>query len=246
MAIFVSHGNATSKPDSNRISASASATYILYGRRYVMSRRISLESYAFPKTSSSCIAFSLAHSKFFFQQLAPMEFRVIAVARQQFRMSSAFDDFTFIENDDFIRLLDGRNAVADQNRCAVSHHLLQLVKDLFFRVGIDTRQCIVENQDLRIPNYRARNCRSLLLAARQSNTAFANDGLILVGKRLDILVDMGNFRGSLNVRVLSGFHSKGDVLANGLPEKKRVLRNETDRAPQFVKGNSLDRNIIDE
>src|SRR5881628_1388459 len=55
MAIFVSHGNATSKDDSNRISASASPTYILYGRRYVMSRRISLESYAFPKTSSSCM-----------------------------------------------------------------------------------------------------------------------------------------------------------------------------------------------
>src|SRR5262245_53008166 len=157
MAIFVSHGNATSKADSSRISASASATYALYGRRYVTRRRISLESYAFPKTSSSCIAFLLAHRKFFLQQLAPMEFRVIAAARQQFRMSSAFHDSTFIQNDDFIRLLDSGDAVADQNRCAISHHLLQLVKNLLFRVGIDARQCIIENQNLRIPDYRARN-----------------------------------------------------------------------------------------
>src|SRR5213593_3154630 len=139
MAIFVSHGNATSKDDSNRISASASPTYILYGRRYVMSRRISLESYAFPKTSSSCMAFLLAHRQFFFQQLAPVECRVIAVARQQFRVGSAFHDFTSIENDDFVRLLDGRDAVADQNRCTVPHYLLQLVKDLFFRERIDAR-----------------------------------------------------------------------------------------------------------
>ncbi len=136
--------------------------------------------------------------------------------------------------------------MADQNRCAVSHDLLQFVKDLFFRVGIDTGQRIIQNQNLRIADNRSRNCRPLLLASGQRNTALTDDSLILIRKALHIGVDMRNPGRPLNVRVGSRFDSEGDVLANGLAEKKRVLRNKTDCAPQCVEGNLLDRNTIDE
>src|SRR5881227_3258517 len=93
MAIFVSHGNATSSDDSNRIKVSARATYRLYGRKYATRRRMSLESYAFPSTSSSCITFlqSLAYRQFLFQQLPAVQFGVISATRQKLRVAAPLD-----------------------------------------------------------------------------------------------------------------------------------------------------------
>src|SRR5262245_23376164 len=126
MAILVSHGNVTSKLDSKRIRRRASPTYFLYGLRYVISRRMSRASYAFPRTSSSCI-FLFADRQFLFQQLLSIQLRVVPVARQQLRVRAPLDNPAVVEHDDFIGFFHSRNPMADEDRRAVPHDLSQFI-----------------------------------------------------------------------------------------------------------------------
>ena len=53
----------------------------------------------------------------------------------------------------------------------------QAGQNAFFRDRIHRCQGVVENQDLRVPQHRARDRRALLLSARQRDAALAHNGL---------------------------------------------------------------------
>src|SRR5271168_3738728 len=67
-----------------------------------------------------------------------------------------------------------RDAVRNEKRRATLHHALQLAQNLLFGVGVDTSECIVQDQYSRVADNRAGNRRALLLAAGESNPALAD------------------------------------------------------------------------
>ena len=64
-------------------------------------------------------------------------------------------------------------------------------QDLFFGVGVDGRQRIVQDQDARIDGDGAGERRALLLATRKRDAALADERVVAVGKVGDILVEPG-------------------------------------------------------
>src|SRR5262245_25417897 len=138
MTSFIRYGCASCRTEALMIAASATATYRLYGRRYLRSRRINRASYAFPSTSSSWIdisrgiyrtvaryrsaapanlplPFTLCHSlarlQLLFEQLLSIERRVRSTAEHELVVMSALDDAAVIEDEDDVCLAHGRNPV---------------------------------------------------------------------------------------------------------------------------------------
>ena len=72
-------------------------------------------------------------------------------------------------------------------RCA--HHAAQPRQDLLLGVGVHRRQRIVEDQDPRVDEQRAREGRPLLLAARQRDAALADHRVVALRERRDVLVE---------------------------------------------------------
>ena len=62
-------------------------------------------------------------------------------------MGAAFGDAAFVEQEDDVGVAHGGDAVRDDDRRPLPHHAAQPRQDLFFGVGIDRRQRVVQDQD---------------------------------------------------------------------------------------------------
>ncbi len=51
-------------------------------------------------------------------------------------MRSNFLDFAFIQHNNLVRLLNGGQAVGNNNRCSSFHEVIDCMLDHFFRFGI--------------------------------------------------------------------------------------------------------------
>src|SRR5947208_3246935 len=83
------------------------------------------------------------------------------------------------ESRDTVGIAHGRDTVRDEDRGPSEHDFSQMVEDLFFGVGVDAGKSVVEDEDTRVADDGARNRGPLLLAAREGDAAFANDGVVL-------------------------------------------------------------------
>src|SRR5262249_5030460 len=134
MASFIRYGCASWSIDAQMIATSARAAYRRYGRRYASRRRISRASYAFPRTSSSCIVvsvqpfqlqpsacrishFSLASTRlqFLFEELLSVQGGVEPAAGDQLVVIATFRHSTLVEHEDLVRVPNGGNAMRHDN-----------------------------------------------------------------------------------------------------------------------------------
>ena len=93
-------------------------------------------------------------------------------------MGAALGDLALIEHDDLVGGDDGREPVRDDERGAVARHPLQRVLDFVLGVAVERRGRLVQHQDRRRLQHRARDRDALLLAAGQFQAALADLGLI--------------------------------------------------------------------
>ena len=70
---------------------------------------------------------------------------------------------------------------------ALAHHAAQLAENLFFRVSVDRRECIIENQNPGLARDGPGDRGPLFLAARESNAALADQGVESLGKIAQIV-----------------------------------------------------------
>ena len=98
----------------------------------------------------------------------------------------ALDDRAVIEHHDAVGLLDRRQAMRNDERRAIARQLRKRRLDAPLGVGIERRGGLIQNQDRRILQDRARDRDALPLAAREQRAAIAHQGVEplrqLVGK----------------------------------------------------------------
>ena len=96
-------------------------------------------------------------------KLCLVEARIKPVACQQLCVPAGLDDTAAIEHADQVGTNDGRESVRDDDRRAALHQAAQRRLDLSFGLAVKRRGRLVEQQDRRIPEHRARDCQALPL-----------------------------------------------------------------------------------
>ncbi|KAG1246977.1 hypothetical protein G6F65_020402 [Rhizopus arrhizus] len=147
-------------------------------------------------------------------------------------MAAAFDDAAVGQHDDLVRVRHGGQAVGDDQRAAALADFPQVRLDFAFGVGVQRAGGLVEQEDGRVLQDRARNGHALLFPARQLQAPFAHHGLVAVGHGHDQVMDVRQPCGSLDVGVGGAGPAVADVVVDGVVEQHRVLRHHADRRPQ--------------
>src|SRR4051812_19469375 len=101
-----------------------------------------------------------------------------------------------------------------------------------FSEGVERRGRLVEDKDRRPLQNRARDGDALLFASRKLEAALADRGLVAVGEKADEAVDLRQARRLLHLLAGGLPAAVLDVVADGVVEQHRVLRNHADRGAQ--------------
>src|SRR3954470_19293282 len=142
-------------------------------------------SIRFSVSGSICIPSSLRRSV---RGPVAVQRQVEAARRKQLVMGSLLDDLAVLQDDDQVGIADRREAVGDDEGRAAVQEPSQRTLDLSFRADVDGARCLVEDQDPRVCQERARERDQLTLAERQPGTALAELRLVAVLEALDELV----------------------------------------------------------
>src|SRR5258708_2422968 len=103
-------------------------------------------------------------------KLERMEAREKAARCQKLRDRTALDDFSSIEHDHFIGVLNRADPMGDDQYGSAASELLKGILDDCFRDEIERICRLIENQNLWISDEGARQCHPLPLTAREPKT----------------------------------------------------------------------------
>src|SRR3954462_12097310 len=118
----------------------------------------------------------------FFQQLLVVEVGIVAAASDEVIVGPVLDDASTMQHGDAVRAADSADAVRDQDSGPSAHQLAQVIQDALFGVGVHAGERIVEHQDAWIADDGAGDSSPLFLPATEGDTAFADHGVVLLGK----------------------------------------------------------------
>src|SRR3954470_10040922 len=126
--------------------------------------------------------------------------------------------------------------MGDDQGGAVLRHSFERVLDLRFGVTVERRGRLVEQQDRRRLEDRAGDGDALLLAPRELKATLADLGVVALGRKPYEIVDLGEPRRLLDLRVARLPAAVTDVVADGIVEQDGVLRDHADRrAKRFLR-----------
>ena len=129
-------------------------------------------------------------------------------------------------------MLDGGQAMGDDQRGAALRQLGQRALDGHFGGGIERRGGFVEDEDRRVLEEDAGDGDALLLSARELDAALAYHRIEPVGQARNHLVETGAPR-RFHHRLVTGPElTIGDILANGAAEQEHILLHDADLAAQ--------------
>src|SRR5271157_1451764 len=118
----------------------------------------------------------------------------------------------------------------DKDGRASFHDLAQMVEDAVFGLRVHAGEGVVKHQDSRIADYRSRDGGALLLAAGKRQSALADQRVVAVGEALDLSGNAGCLGGAAYFVIRGVVRAEGNVLADGVAEQKRLLRDEPNAA----------------
>ena len=103
-------------------------------------------------------------------------------------VAAARRDAPVLEHDDLVGQRDGGEAVRDDDRRAALHDGLERAPDARLGGRVDRGGGVVEDQDARVGEQRARDREPLPLAARERQPALADERVVAARERLDEVV----------------------------------------------------------
>lgn len=101
-----------------------------------------------------------------------MKSAVHTTGMNQFLVRSLLGNTIGIDDDNSVCALNGGQSVSDYQRCSADGQLSQGLLDLRFRLCVECRRGLVQDQDWRVLEEHSRDGQALLLTARQLNPTF--------------------------------------------------------------------------
>jgi hypothetical protein len=138
-------------------------------------------------------------------------------------VSPLLDDPAMVEDDDVVGLEDGIETVRDDEDGASLHQLPRGLFEQGFGLWVETGGGFVEDKERRVPEEGAGEGEALRLSAGETRAAFADDGLVFFGERLDEIVQARGPRGRGHFGIGRVRFSEADVGGEGVVENVRAL-----------------------
>src|SRR2546430_301094 len=100
-------------------------------------------------------------------------------------MRALLCDPSLFKNCDLIGTGNSRETVRDDDDGLVLFQIFDGLLNGTLSLRVEIARRLVENENLRIPDQRPRDCQALTLTAAQVCAAFADQGLVAVGQTVD-------------------------------------------------------------
>ncbi len=138
-------------------------------------------------------------------------------------MAAALDDLAGLDHQDRVGMHDGVQAMGDDDGGAVLAEMLDRLLHLLFGLRIQSRGGLVEQDDRRVLDQRARHRDALPLAAGELGAVLADRGVVAEREAHDELMGAGGLRGLDDFGVGCVYFAEGDVGADRVAEQVDVL-----------------------
>ena len=153
-------------------------------------------------------------------------------------MRALLDDPAALENDQPVHPPDRREPVRDDDGRPPRQQRPERVLNERLALRVERAGRLVQDEDRRVLQDRARDRHALALAARELDAALADERLVAGRQRLDELRRVGELRGALHFGVGRVGPSDTDVIGDAPVEHRRVLRHVADRRPKRACGDA--------
>src|SRR6266516_3438766 len=109
-----------------------------------------------------------------------------------------------------------------------------------FGLRVERARRLVEDEDRRVAQDRARNRDPLFLAAGEPIAALADDGVVALGQSRDHVVDACGLGGHLDLPIGRLRLRKAQILSHRLVEEVRLLRDDADEVRKRLEAQIAD------
>src|ERR1035437_7919522 len=170
---------------------------------------------------------------------------VSAGAGVERRVRAALGDEAAFDDENLVRPPDGGEPVRDDERRAPLHQKRQAFLDERLGLRVEAGRGLVENEDARVREDRARNRHALALPARQFHPTLAHDRAVFLLEALGELVHARDLARAENL-LLAGLRARErDVLANRAVEKERLLKDDAERRSLRIEAHRREIHAVD-
>src|SRR5438093_951961 len=170
---------------------------------------------------------------------------VAAAGEDQLLVPAGLDDAAAVEHDDLVRVADGREPVGDCDRRPAFGEPVERLLHEPLRLGVERARRLVEHEDWRIAQDRARDRDPLLLTAREAVATLADHGVVALGKLGDDVVDPRCVGGQLDLLVGGVRLREAQVLPHRRVEEICLLRDDADEIAQRLEAQIADVDAAD-
>src|SRR5712691_3679715 len=170
---------------------------------------------------------------------------VDALACEEFGMFAHFYDASVLQHHDLVGIADGREAMGNHNGSTSLQDALQGTLDEHFRVGVDIRCGLVQDEDTGIADNGAGEAEQLSLANAQVHTTLGEGCIVALCQGHDEVVRPNRLGGGNPVRITGGCASVEDVLLDGPGEQVGLLEDHAHLAYQRLASHVPDVKAID-
>src|SRR6185312_5912157 len=183
-------------------------------------------------TMSACVAGAEESADFMEPSLQPMQRGITAAGLDQRVMGAVFDQAPTLQREDAVGGAYRGEPVRDDQHRAPLGDLLHVLLDDAFALVVECAGRLIEDQDARIGDERAGDGDALALPAGQGRSAFADDGVVALGKLQDEIMrtrEAGRRDDALHRHRGIG---ERDIVAHRAVEQHVLLQDHADLAAQ--------------
>ena len=159
---------------------------------------------------------------------------VDAVTAQQRLGRAVLHQAAPLEHQDAVEVAHGGQAMRDRQHGAAAHQAAERLADELLGCAVERGGRLVEQQQRRVLEERARDGDALALSARQPHAAIADDRVEAFGQLGDELAAMGRVRRLPDLVVARLGPGVADVLDQRAVEQRDVLRHDGDGLAQAL------------
>ena len=149
-------------------------------------------------------------------------------------MGALFAEAAFVEDQDAVGVLNGAEAMSDDQRGAAGEKAIERVADEQLGFGVDAGSGFVEDQEARIVREGASEIDELALADGERGAAFVDGGVDAFGKRADEIAEADFVDGVFDGGAIDAGGAEADIGFDGAGEEERILEDDAELAAQIL------------